>query len=92
MVFWRGWIIFFILMYQDTLKISVFNTALKHHNKTNLKPGKPERGRGLILKISPGAYIFQRPFPRGLFLERLIFGGAFPRRETCVFILIELAL
>ena len=25
-----------------------------------------------ILKISPGAYIFQRPFLRGLFLEGLI--------------------
>ena len=30
-----------------------------------------------ILKISPGAYIFQRPFLRGLFLEGLIFGGAY---------------
>ena len=29
-----------------------------------------------IPKISPGAYIFQRPFLRGLFLEGLIFGGA----------------
>ena len=26
-----------------------------------------------IPKISPGAYIFQRPFLRGLFLEGLIF-------------------
>ena len=30
-----------------------------------------------ILKISPGAYIFQRPFLRGLFLEGLIYGGKF---------------
>ena len=29
-----------------------------------------------ILKISPGAYIFQRPFLKGLFLEGPIFGGA----------------
>ena len=29
-----------------------------------------------IPKIGPGAYIFQRPFLRGLFLEGLIFGGA----------------
>ena len=29
-----------------------------------------------IPKISPGAYIFQRPFLRGLLLEGLIFGGA----------------
>ena len=30
-----------------------------------------------IPKISPGAYIFQRPFLRGLCLEGLIFGGAY---------------
>ena len=39
-----------------------------------------------IPKISPGAYIFQRPFLRGLFLKGLIFGGA------CVFKSIGLAL
>ena len=37
-----------------------------------------------IPKISPGAYIFQRPFLRGLFLKGLIFGGAYLRREICV--------
>ena len=37
-----------------------------------------------IPKISPGAYIFQRPFLRGLFLEGLIFGGAYVRREICL--------
>ena len=37
-----------------------------------------------ILKISPGAYIFQRPFLRGLFLEGPTFGGAYLRREICV--------
>ena len=37
-----------------------------------------------IPKISPGAYVFQRPFLRGLFLEGLIFGGAYLRREICV--------
>ena len=31
---------------------------------------------GKIPKISPGSYIFQRPFLRGLFLDGLIFGGA----------------
>ena len=34
-----------------------------------------------IPKISPRAYIFQRPFLRGLFLEVLIFGGAYLGRE-----------
>ena len=37
-----------------------------------------------IPKISPGAYIFQRPFLRGLFMEGLIFGGAYLWREICV--------
>ena len=39
-----------------------------------------------IPKISPGAleYTFQRPFLRGLFLEGLIFGGAYLRKEICV--------
>ena len=38
-----------------------------------------------IPKISHahGAYIFQRTFLRGLFLEGLIFGGAYVRREIC---------
>ena len=30
-----------------------------------------------IPKISPGAYCFQRPLLRGLFLEGLIYGGKF---------------
>ena len=45
-----------------------------------------------IQKISPGAYIFQRPFLRGLVLKGLIFGGAYLRRELCVSKSIRLAL
>ena len=45
-----------------------------------------------IPKISPGAYIFQRPFLRVLFFEGLIFGGAYLRREICVSKSIGLAL
>ena len=45
-----------------------------------------------VPKISPGAYIFQRPFLRGLFLEGLIFGGAYLQREICVSKSIGLAL
>ena len=37
-----------------------------------------------IPKISPGPYIFQRPFLRGLFLEGLIRRGAYIRWEFCV--------
>ena len=43
-------------------------------------------------EISPGAYIFQRPFLRGLFLEGLIFGGAYLHREICISKSIGLAL
>ena len=45
-----------------------------------------------IPKISHGAYIFQRLFLRGLFLEGLIFGGAYLRREICVSKSIGLAI
>ena len=44
-----------------------------------------------IPKISPGAYIFQRPFLRGLFLEGLIFEGSYIRWEICGTKSIELA-
>jgi len=37
-----------------------------------------------IPKIRRRAYIFQRPFLRGLFLEGLIFGGNYLRGEICV--------
>ena len=42
--------------------------------------------------LSPVAYIFQRSFSRGLFLEGLIFGGASLRTEICVSKSIGLAL
>ena len=45
-----------------------------------------------IPKISPEAYIFQRPFLRSLFSEGLILGGAYLRREICVYKSIGLAL
>ena len=45
-----------------------------------------------IPKISPGACLFQRPFLRGLFLEEVIFGGAYQRKEICVSKSIGLAL
>ena len=44
-----------------------------------------------IPKISPVAYDFQRPFLGGLFLEGLIFGGAYVLREICVSKSIKLA-
>ena len=37
-----------------------------------------------IPQISAGPYIFQKPFLRGLFLEGLIFGGAYVQREICI--------
>ena len=38
-----------------------------------------------ISKMSPWAYIFQRPFLRGLFLEGLIFGGAYLQKGNLRF-------
>ena len=43
-----------------------------------------QKGYRKIPKISPEAYIFQRSLLRGLFLEGLIFEGAYVRREICV--------
>ena len=45
---------------------------------------RPRQSYRKIPKISTGAYIFQRPFLRGLFLEGLIFGGAYLGREICI--------
>ena len=45
-----------------------------------------------IPKISPGAYIFQRVFLRGLLFEGLMVGGAYLRREICISKSIGLAL
>ena len=45
-----------------------------------------------IPKISLGAYIFQTPFLRGLFLEGLVFERAYLRREICISKSIGLAL
>ena len=45
-----------------------------------------------IPKVSPRACIFQRPFLSGLFLEGLIFGGAYLWREICIYKSIGLAL
>ena len=42
-----------------------------------ISSGSTNHNNGKILKISPGAYIFQRPFLRGLFLEGLMYGGKF---------------
>ena len=44
-----------------------------------------------IPKISPGAYIFQWTFLKGLFLEGLIFRGVYVWREICVSKSIKLA-
>ena len=58
---------------------------IRHSNPSKEKYRK-------IPKISPEAYIFQRPFLRGLVLEGLIFGGAYLWREICVSKSIGLAL
>ena len=69
---------------------NVYNTYLSHNNKHCFQVCFSKYRK--IRKIIPGAYIFQRPFLRGLFLEGLIFGGAYLRREICVYKSIGLAL
>ena len=63
------------------------NTFHNLYERTNCRDSTYRK----IPKISPGAYIFQRPCLRGLFLEGPIFGGAYVRREICVSKLIGLA-
>ena len=63
--------------------IPIFSTVYNYYITTQYRK---------IPRISPWAYIFQRPFLRGLFLEGLIFGGAYIRREICVSKLIQIAL
>ena len=53
---------------------------------------KAQRIYRKIPKTSPGAYIFQRPFLRGFFLEGLTFGGAYLWREICLSKSIGLAI
>ena len=65
------------------------NVAILTEKKRQFIPFQKYRK---IPKISPRAYIFQKPFLRGLFLEELIFGGAYLRREMCVSKAIGLAL
>ena len=70
--------ILFVIKLQN-LK-SKFRSAILHEEMNTLKCGKfiqITTGYRKIPKISPGAYIFQRPFFSGLFLEGLIYGGKF---------------
>ena len=67
-------------MYPDNTNLTFIACSipeLQHDMNVDLRYCK-------IPKISPGAYIFQRLFLRGLLLEGLIFGGAYLWREICV--------
>ena len=57
----------------------IIRTAAKSQAKINVIIDVWEKYHK-ILQISPGAYIFQRPFLRGLYSEGLIFGGAYIQR------------
>ena len=77
-----SYIIWIHLIFED---LNFYASLRGWHNlsRTTVKP-QPFLSYRKIPRISPGAYIFQRPFLRGLFLERLTFGGAYLRREICV--------
>ena len=71
----------FTCNYQNELKIMLMQNF-----------GEIDKEYRKIPKVSLGAHIFQRPFLRGLFLEGLVFGRAYLRREICVSKSIGLAL
>ena len=76
----------------DSLVVFVFLLYLHKKGSSSMSTSLTHNKYRKIPKISPGAYIFQRPFLRGLFLEGLVFGGAYLRREICVSKSIGLAL
>ena len=59
----------FFLLGDDSLPAKFTSSQFRNTTKT--------RKYRKIPKISPGAYIFQRPFLRGLYSEGLINGGKF---------------
>ena len=67
---------FGLVIYFAIFKDSAF-TAVKRNTKFLTRCRK-------IPKIRPEVYIFQRPFLRGFFLDRFIFGGVYVGREICV--------
>ena len=69
-------------MYNDWDNAHVGMFILRRFKVIMSNHGHPEYRK--IPKISPEAYIFQRPFLRGLFLGGLIFGGAYLWRDICV--------
>ena len=73
-----------ILQSSTSLYILPSETIIEHSRRRIILVCACKRTYRKIPKISPGAYIFQRPFLRGLFLEGLIFGGDCVRREICV--------
>ena len=78
------------LLYLLIMKAYLCLNPQQYMQKIERKSGEAKRSEAKrwrtyrkIPKISPGVYIFQRPFLRGLFLEGLVFGGAYLRREIC---------
>ena len=55
----------------------MFSSCLRDNTSEQPREKKGSIEYRKIPKISPRADIFQRPFLRGLFLEGLIFGGAY---------------
>ena len=53
------------------------NPIVDPHCRSLSRPLRQDKTYRKIREISPGAYIFQRLFSRGLFLEGLMYGGKF---------------
>ena len=69
------------LCFITLLSRTSLQTSLDVHGISNLKYRK-------IPKISPGAYIFQRPFLRGLFLERPMYWWKFAFQNQLGFLVV----
>ena len=65
------------------LTVQIKSIVLNDSSQFKLPSNSENKPRGLY---------FSRPFLRGLFLEGLIFGGAYLRKEICVSKSIGLAL
>ena len=74
--------------HRETFTLSVpkscCSSLCRFHSSLFFAPNLNQRIHCKIPKISPGVYIFQRPFLWRLFLEGPLLGGAYIPKEICV--------
>ena len=89
---------YWLAQYNDELNLSEFssdNTLLKYNASlakscVYLKSGQTVKlAPTPISAISPGAFIFQRPFWRGLYSEGSIYGGKFALQNRLSYLMVR---